>query len=77
MALLKKGECRLHLLLGDMSPAAFAEKMNVYESTVSRWMNNKTEMSYENIIVASRIFGCHPEMIYELIDQPRKIIKKR
>jgi transcriptional regulator with XRE-family HTH domain len=76
MALLKRGRCRLRELMGDMSPADVADRMNVHESTVSRWLKGETDMSYENIIMASRIFNCLPEEVVELIEQPRKVIKK-
>jgi DNA-binding XRE family transcriptional regulator len=65
---LRKGSCRLHLLLGDMSQAEFARRMKVAESTVSRWVKNDREMTYENAVLASRILNCHAEDIYNWIE---------
>lgn len=76
MALLKRGRCRLRELMGDMSPADLADRMNVYDSTVARWISGEIEMAYENIILASQIFNCKPEEVVPLTLQPRKDIKK-
>jgi hypothetical protein len=72
MALLKRGRCRLNELLGDMIPAEFARRMDVTRSTVTRWMNNERDMSYENTVMGSRILSCHAEDFYEMIEVPRK-----
>jgi plasmid maintenance system antidote protein VapI len=64
MALLK-GECRLHLLLGDITPAELARRMKVSEASVSRWLHNKREMTFENAVLAARILDCHAEDFYE------------
>ncbi|OPA77484.1 hypothetical protein BVG16_13600 [Paenibacillus selenitireducens] len=64
---LRKGECRLPELLGDMSQAELARRLNVTEATVSRWINNKREMTYENAVLASRILDCHAEDMYQWI----------
>jgi transcriptional regulator with XRE-family HTH domain len=76
MALLKRGRCRLRELMGDMSPAALADRMNVHDSNVSRWLSGDADMQYENIILASRIFNCQPEDVVELVEQPRRDLKK-
>ncbi|MCA1029205.1 helix-turn-helix domain-containing protein [Cytobacillus kochii] len=65
---LRKGRCRLYELLGDMNQADFARRMKVAESTVSRWINNKREMSYENAVQASIILNCHAEDFYEWVE---------
>ncbi len=65
---LRKGRCRLPELLGDMTQAEFARRMHVSESSVSRWVNNEREMSYENAVLGSRILGCHAEDFYEWIE---------
>jgi plasmid maintenance system antidote protein VapI len=65
---LRKGSCRLHILLGDMSQAEFARRMKVTEATVSRWVSSKREMTYENAVLASRILDCHAEDIYDWIE---------
>jgi plasmid maintenance system antidote protein VapI len=66
----------LRELMGDMSPAALAERMNVHDSNVSRWLSGETDMQYENIILVSRIFNCQPEDVVELVEQPRRELKK-
>lgn len=66
---LRRGRCRLSSLLGDMSPAEFARRMKVSESTISRWINDKREMRLENAVLASRILNCHAEDFYEWIDE--------
>ena len=68
---LQKGRCRLHELLGDMSQAEFARRMKVAESTVSRWIKNERDMSYENAVLASRILECHEEDFYVWIEVPK------
>lgn len=68
---LRRGRCRLSSLLGDMSPAEFARRMGVNESTVSRWINNQREMRLENAVFAARILNCHAEDIYEWIEDTR------
>jgi transcriptional regulator with XRE-family HTH domain len=69
---LRKGSCRLSSLLGDMSPAEFARRMGVSESTVSRWINNQREMRLENAVLASRILNCHAEDFYDWIEDTRR-----
>jgi len=75
LALLERGRCRLHILLGDMTPAEFARRMDVSRAAVTMWMNNERDMSYENACMGARILNCHAEDFYELIEKPRK--KKR
>jgi transcriptional regulator with XRE-family HTH domain len=70
MALLR-GRCRLSSLLGDMSPAEFARRMGVNESTVSRWIKKQREMRYENAVLAARILNCHAEDFYEWEEDTR------
>jgi transcriptional regulator with XRE-family HTH domain len=65
---LRKGSCRLHILLGDMSQAEFARRMKVTEATVSRWVSNKREMTYENAVLAARILNCTADDFYEWIE---------
>ncbi|MGP9039842.1 helix-turn-helix domain-containing protein [Cytobacillus kochii] len=65
---LRKGRCRLQLLLGEMSQTEFAQRMKVNDSTVSRWINGKREMTYENAVLASNILNCHAEDFYEWIE---------
>lgn len=69
---LQRGRCRLSSLLGDMSPAEFARRMGVNESTVSRWINNQRDMRYENAVLGSRILSCHAEDFYEWIEDTRR-----
>lgn len=65
---LQKGRCRLPEILRDkMKPAEFARRMKVAESTVSRWISNEREMSYENAVLGARILDCHAEDFYEWI----------
>jgi transcriptional regulator with XRE-family HTH domain len=66
---LRRGRCRLSSLLGDMSPAEFARRMGVNESTVSRWIKGQRDMRYENAVLASRILNCHAEDFYEWIEE--------
>lgn len=66
---LRRGRCRLSSLLGDMSPAEFARRMGVNESTVSRWINNQRDMRYENAVLGARILDCHAEDFYEWIEE--------
>jgi transcriptional regulator with XRE-family HTH domain len=68
---LRKGSCRLHILLGDMSQAEFARRMKVTEATVSRWVSNKREMTFENAVLAARILNCIAEDFYEWIEVDR------
>ncbi|MEK5176264.1 helix-turn-helix transcriptional regulator [Heyndrickxia sp. FSL W8-0496] len=68
---LRKGRCRLPEILSDMSQAEFARRMKVAESTVSRWINNTREMTYENAVLAARILDCHAEDFYEWIEVPK------
>ncbi|WP_243299158.1 helix-turn-helix domain-containing protein [Bacillus litorisediminis] len=68
---LRKGRCRLQELLGDMTQTEFARRMKVADSTVSRWIKNEREMSYENAVLAARILGCHAEDFYEWIEVPK------
>ncbi len=72
MADLERGECRLNVLLGDMSPSEFARRMGVNRSTVSRWMNNERDMTYEHTVMGSRILNCHAEDFYVMIEVPRE-----
>lgn len=72
MALLQRGRCRLLQLLGDMTSAEFSRRMDVSRSIVSRWISGEREMSFENIVMASRILNCHAEDLYEMIEKPRK-----
>ncbi|MGD6832599.1 helix-turn-helix domain-containing protein [Sutcliffiella halmapala] len=65
---LRKGRCRLLELLGEISQAEFARRMKVNESSVSRWMKNEREMSYENAVLAARILNCHAEDFYEWVE---------
>jgi transcriptional regulator with XRE-family HTH domain len=51
-----------------MSPAEFARRMGVSESTVSRWINNQREMRLENAVLAARILNCHAEDMYDWIE---------
>lgn len=64
---LRKGRCRLSVLLGKMTPAELARRMKVSESSISRWKYNEREMSYENAVLAARILNCHAEDFYEWI----------
>lgn len=68
MALLK-GRCRLPeiLKIKMMKPAELARRMGVSESTVSRWISEEREMSFENAVLAARILDCHAEDFYEWI----------
>lgn len=50
-----------------MTPAELARRMKVYESTVSRWISEERDMSYENAVLAARILKCHAEDLYEWI----------
>lgn len=68
---LRKGSCRLRFILGDMSQTEFASRMKVADSTVSRWLKNEREMSYENAVLASRILNCHAEDFYDWIEVPK------
>ena len=68
---LQKGRCRLPEFLRDMKPAEFARRMKVAESTVSRWISNEREMTYENAVLAARILDCHAEDFYEWIIVPK------
>ncbi len=68
---LRKGRCRLPEILSDMSQAEFARRMKVAESTVSRWISNTREMTYENAVLAARILDCHAEDFYEWIEVPK------
>jgi transcriptional regulator with XRE-family HTH domain len=52
-----------------MSPAEFARRIKVSESTISRWINNQREMRLENAVLAARILNCHAEDFYEWIDE--------
>ncbi|MFX3643334.1 MAG: helix-turn-helix domain-containing protein [Candidatus Pristimantibacillus sp.] len=61
---LQRGRCRLDELLGDLSPAEFARRMGVNESTVSRWRRGERLMSYESAVEAAAILGCHAEDLY-------------
>jgi hypothetical protein len=72
VALLERGRCRLDKLLGDMTPAEFARRMDVTKSSVTRWMANDRDMSYENAVMGARILNCHAEDFYEMIELPRK-----
>lgn len=68
---LRKGRCRLPELLknaNNMSQAEFARRMNVNESSVSRWINKEREMSFENAVQGSYILNCHAEDFYEWIE---------
>lgn len=65
---LRKGRSRLPELLGDMSQAEFARRMKVAESSVTRWISNEREMSYENAVLGAMILNCHAEDFYEWID---------
>lgn len=55
------------LLENRMKAAELARRMNVSESTVSRWISQDREMSYENAVLAARILDCHAEDFYEWI----------
>ncbi|GIO09701.1 hypothetical protein J31TS6_57290 [Brevibacillus reuszeri] len=55
------------LLRNNMKPAELARRMKVAESTISRWISNEREMSYENAVLAARILDCHAEDFYEWI----------
>lgn len=66
---LRRGRCRLSSLLGDLSPAEFARRMGVNQSSVTRWISNERDMSYENAVLAARILNCHAEDIYEWIEE--------
>jgi DNA-binding transcriptional regulator YiaG len=70
---LRKGSCQLqHFLdVNEISPAEFARRMKVSESTVSRWKKNEREMTYENAVLASRILNCHAEDLYDWIEVPK------
>jgi transcriptional regulator with XRE-family HTH domain len=72
VARLERGRCRLNELLGDMSPAEFARRMDVTRSAVSRWMADDRDMSYENTVMGARILDCHAEDLYVMIELPRK-----
>ncbi|MEM5014145.1 helix-turn-helix transcriptional regulator [Niallia taxi] len=67
---LRKGRCRLPdiLIHSEISQSDFAKRMKVAESTVSRWVNNKREMSYENAVLAAIILDCHAEDFYEWVE---------
>jgi plasmid maintenance system antidote protein VapI len=65
---LRRGSCRLSSLLGELSPAEFARRMHIAESTVSRWIKNQREMRLENAVLAARILNCHAEDLYEWIE---------
>lgn len=73
---LQRGESRLREILGDMKPAEFARRMGVHRSTVSKWMNNLREMSYEETVLGARILKRHSEEFYEFIEVPRKARKR-
>lgn len=61
---LTRGRCRLRELLGDMSPAEFARRMGIHESSVSRWLKDERAMTYEHSVEAAGILGCHAEDLY-------------
>lgn len=65
---LHKGRCRLSSLLGSMSQLEFAERMEVSEPTVSRWVNGSRQMRFNNAVMAARILNCHAEDLYEWIE---------
>jgi transcriptional regulator with XRE-family HTH domain len=73
---LERGESRLRELLGDMKPAEFARRMGVHRSTVSKWMNNKREMCYEETVLGGRILNRHSEDFYEFHERPREKKKR-
>ncbi|WP_425250619.1 helix-turn-helix domain-containing protein [Halobacillus aidingensis] len=50
-----------------MNQAEFASKMGVQESTVSRWIRNEREMSFNKAVEASRLLNCHAEDLYDWI----------
>ncbi|MGA4718876.1 helix-turn-helix domain-containing protein [Fictibacillus nanhaiensis] len=54
-----------------MSQTEFASRMKVADSTVSRWLREEREMSYENAVLASRILNCHAEDFYDWIEVPK------
>lgn len=58
-------------LLGDLKPAEFARRMSVAESTVSRWISNEREMSYENAVLAAFVLDCHAEDFYQWVTVPK------
>jgi len=55
------------ILRNKMKPAELARRMKVAESTVSRWISNEREMTYENAVLAAQILDCHAEDFYEWI----------
>lgn len=65
MAVLR-GDCRLpeFLLRANMSPAQFARRMGVHQSSVTRWITKERLMTYENAVQASGILDCHAEDFY-------------
>lgn len=65
---LRKGRCRLPELLGNLKQAEFARRMKVVESTVSRWISNEREMSYENAVLSARVLNCHAEDLYDWVE---------
>lgn len=69
---LTRGRCRLLELLGDMSPAEFARRMNVQRSTVSRWISGERLMTYEHTVQGCWILNCHAEDFYEMIEAPKE-----
>jgi DNA-binding transcriptional regulator YiaG len=62
----------LSSLLGELSPAEFARRMHVAESTVSRWIKNQREMRLENAVLAARILNCHAEDMYDWFEDARR-----
>jgi plasmid maintenance system antidote protein VapI len=69
---LERGESRLREILGNMKSAEFARRMGVHRSTVSKWVNNKRDMSYEETVLGARILGCHSEDFYLFHELPRE-----
>lgn len=60
-----RGRCRLREFFGNMSPAELARRIDVNESTVSRWISGERLMSFEHAVEVASILNCRPEDLYE------------
>lgn len=66
----KVGRCLLRKLLhdADMTQAELAERLNVKEPQINKYVNDRQGMSLQVAINIAHILKCRVEDLYELIE---------
>ena len=55
-----------------LTQAELADALGVVTTSVVRWESGASEPDTRNLIRMSRLYGCTPEYLLDLVDEPHK-----